>query len=204
MNGPYPGPPPGQYPPGPYPPGPYPPGPYGPPPAQGPPAQGPYPPGPPQPPPPGQYPPPGPYPPGPPGSYPPPPAPPAPPQGGYPPPGPYPQPGPQPFPPPGLGRLVVNCSHFALSWQLAMTGPSVNVDNSEVGRSWGSTTVDLPPGTHRLHVHTRYLGQRGKAGLDVALAPGQVVTVYYDAPVSAFSKGTLSLTPPIGKGILNT
>lgn len=104
---------------------------------------------------------------------------------------------------PGLGRIVVNCSHFALSWTLRLSGPSVNVDNVEVGRDWGDTVYDVPAGLHRIYVYTRYMGQMGKANLDVQLAPGQVLQAWYDAPVSVFSSGVLTLSPPIGKGFLN-
>lgn len=162
---------------------------YGPPPAQ-PPAPGNY------PPPPGYGPPPGAYPqPGQPGLQPgqagPPP--------GYGPgqPGPGAQPGaqlarqPASPPPPGVARLIVECKYMPLSFMLAFTGPSVFVDGREVGRTWGSNVVDVPPGPHQLLVHTRYMGTIGPASLDLHLTPGQVVTVRYGAPLTMFGNGKL-------------
>ena len=113
--------------------------------------------------------------------------------------GPYPrwQPAPPfpPFPPLGWARLVVDCSYNPLGVVMAAAGPSVYVDGAYRGWTWGATVVDLPAGQHHLHVHTRYLGQIGKADLVVSMAPGQVTHLYYRAPATVFSKGRLAPVP---------
>jgi hypothetical protein len=98
-------------------------------------------------------------------------------------------------PPPGWARLVVDCSYNAMGFLLAATGPSVVVDGQHRGSTWGPTVVDLPPGPHHLHVHTRYLGQTGRADLALSLAPGQIAHLYYRAPHTVLSRGRLGPTP---------
>ncbi len=109
--------------------------------------------------------------------------------------------GPPAVPPPGWGRLIVECSYTPMAFLLAATGPSVIVDGQHRGSAWGRTVVDLPAGNHHLHVHTRYMGQIGKADAGVHLAPGQLVHLYYRSPLTVFSKGRLGPTPQRSAGM---
>jgi hypothetical protein len=103
--------------------------------------------------------------------------------------------------PPGMGRLVVDCSYTPLAFLLAASGPAVVVDGQQRGFQWGQTVVDLPPGQHHLHVHTRYMSQIGKADTTVSVGPGQVVQLYYRAPLTVFSAGALGPTPQSSPGM---
>ncbi|HEY0641459.1 MAG TPA: hypothetical protein VGD67_27840 [Pseudonocardiaceae bacterium] len=104
-------------------------------------------------------------------------------------------------PQPGWGRIVVDCSYTSLSFLLAATGPTVMVDGQPRGWQWGATVIDVPAGTHHVHAHTRYMGQIGKADASVPVGPGQLVTMYYRAPLTVFSKGRFTGAPQSAPGM---
>lgn len=105
------------------------------------------------------------------------------------------------MPPPGWGRLVVECSYHPMAMLFAATGPNVVVDGVHRGSTWGSTVLDLPAGQHHLHVHTRYLGQFGRADAPLVVAPGQLVHLYYRAPLTIFQRGRLGPTEQRSAGV---
>lgn len=116
-------------------------------------------------------------------------------------PAPWQQPGWRPWPvvpAPGWARLVVDCSYNALF--LLPTGLTIMVDGQRRASSWGRTVVDLPPGPHHLHVHAQVLGRVGKVDTELSLAPGEIVHLYYRAPLNIFSPGRLGPTPQRAAG----
>ncbi|PRZ40803.1 hypothetical protein CLV47_114100 [Antricoccus suffuscus] len=127
---------------------------------------------------------------------------------GYPAPGrpTYPQgPPPQSYPPPPQrsgppvsgpgGTIQLDCSYNKLGFFLAFTGPHIRVDGYGQDGTWGRTAIALPPGTHSIEVHTRYLGQMGPAHMLVNVYPGQQIPVFYRAPTAIFFKGAMGHQP---------
>lgn len=90
---------------------------------------------------------------------------------------------------PGHGRVVVVASYPKLAIALGMTGPTITVDGRPMRASWGETALDLPPGQHRIRVHTRYLWDVGPAEDMVPVRAGQQVPVYYVASMTGWSRG---------------
>jgi len=95
---------------------------------------------------------------------------------------------------PSLGtgsRLNIHTGFFPLAWILFFTGPVIIIDGVEVGRKWGNQVLDLAPGVHTIHIHTRYLWDVGSVDQQFQIAPGQQINVSYDTPFWMFSPGKI-------------
>ncbi len=112
-------------------------------------------------------------------------------------PGAYPPQGPQP----GWGRLVINTGYSSMAFLLAATGPQVEVDGMVRSTVWGDCIVDVPPGQHHIAVHTRYLGQMGRAQVVAIVQPGQQVSVFYRPPAAMGMAGSLGFEPQKTRGM---
>ncbi|MEO9222221.1 MAG: hypothetical protein ABI251_10700 [Mycobacteriaceae bacterium] len=129
------------------------------------------------------------------------------PQPGYPQQG-YPQQGYQPraYPPqvphPGWGRLVINTGYSSMAFLLAVIGPQVEVDGMVRSTVWGDCIVDVPPGQHYVAIHTRYLGQMGRAALTAVVQPGQQVLVFYRPPAAVGMAGSIGFEPQKTRGMV--
>lgn len=91
------------------------------------------------------------------------------------------------------GRLVVD-STASTGAALAEPGPTVEVAGGSHVANWRTWTIDLPPGHYPVRVGTR--GRR-PAEIVATVHPGQVTTVYYQAPVSTGDAGWLRHTPKV-------
>ncbi len=109
-----------------------------------------------------------------------------------------------PYQPPAaqsVGRLVVDSSYAGGAFILAATGPTIEVNGQPVRANWGAWPLDLMPGNYHVRVFTRYLGQFGSAQLNVAVYPGQQVTVYYRPPAFIGMSGAIGFTPQKTRGM---
>jgi len=97
--------------------------------------------------------------------------------------------------------IVLDCSYNKLGFFLAFTGPHIRIDGYGRDAEWGRTPIPLPPGNHMVEVHTRYMGEMGKAGMVVAVQPGQQVPVFYRAPAAIFFSGAIGHQPQPTPGI---
>ncbi len=93
------------------------------------------------------------------------------------------------------GIVMLDCSYNKLGFFLAFTGPHIRVDGYGQDGGWGHTPISLPPGTHSIEVHTRYMGQMGPANLIVDVYTGQQVAVFYRAPAAIFFRGAMGHQP---------
>lgn len=70
------------------------------------------------------------------------------------------------------------------------------VDGHEVfSHEHQGATVPVVPGDHEVTCEAQGAGGFGRASLRVRVAPGRTVTVYYAAPLSHVSQGSIGLTP---------
>lgn len=88
-----------------------------------------------------------------------------------------------------------------MSFMLAATGPQVEVDGMVRATTWGNCIVDVPPGQHHVAIHTRYLGQMGRAQLGVLVQPGQQVPVFYRPPAAMGMAGSIGFEPQKTRGM---
>lgn len=115
--------------------------------------------------------------------------------------GPGPQGGfPQPMQQPGLpaGAGMLRFTMPGSFWTNSMVSPTVTLNGHplNVPSSSGSFDFPIPAGTHRLHAHGQWMKTYGNADIDFSIQPGQLVEVFYAAPVHQFAnRGNIGFTP---------
>ncbi len=93
------------------------------------------------------------------------------------------------------GRLIVNCSHTSSAFILEATGPRIQIAGLDIKANWGPWPIDLPAGNYTLRVSTRYLGDMGEAETRVQIPAGGQTEMFYRAPATIFTDGTIGETP---------
>lgn len=102
-----------------------------------------------------------------------------------------------PQPVPATIRLTVQGS----IWTNSMIPPKATLNNHETPISYGTQDIPVWPGPTRLHMSCQWLRTYGQADLDLNLAPGQLVQVYYAPPFHQFSSGSIGFTKQRHKGV---
>jgi hypothetical protein len=77
---------------------------------------------------------------------------------------------------------------------LAQPGPTVEVAGRSEVANWRTWTIDLPPGHYPVRVSTHGLGS---TEILATVHPGQVTTIYYQAPAAPGGAGQLRHTPKV-------
>ncbi len=103
--------------------------------------------------------------------------------------------------PPGAAIVEIQTGYTPMAFLLGLTGPDVLVDGRIVGTRWGQCPVPVAPGRHQVSIHTRYLGQMGKAHLVLDAAPGQRVPVFYRPPALVGMRGAIGHVPQSTPGM---
>jgi hypothetical protein len=71
--------------------------------------------------------------------------------------------------------------------------PKVSVNGYKVGTGYGANLLPVYAGRNHVDVEMQWLLTYGRAALDVDVAPGQTVEVWYAAPWHQFTKGAIGL-----------
>jgi hypothetical protein len=91
-------------------------------------------------------------------------------------------------------RLVMRFRHPAAAFLYQATSPRVRIDGVDTHiRDWGTHTIPVPAGPHRVEVWVPYAMPRrlGRTRAEVSVAPGAEVRLEYMAPSFAFARGSL-------------
>ena len=108
--------------------------------------------------------------------------------------------GPPPPPahqPAGWIRLTVQGNALTSN----MVTPSVRLNGYPVQGAYGASVHPVPPGPWHVDVHCQWLRQYGQAALDVQVADGQTVDVFYAPPWHQFASGRIGLEPQPRPGL---
>lgn len=100
------------------------------------------------------------------------------------------------LPPPGFIALTIQGNAMSSS----MLTPNVLIDGRPVPASYGQNTIPVYPGPHRVELSAQWLRRYGQAALDLHVAPGQSVPVFYRAPLHQFSTGSIGHERQKAKG----
>jgi hypothetical protein len=96
-----------------------------------------------------------------------------------------------------MATINLETKFFPLAFILFLFPPRVEVDGGPAQKiSWGSTALQVAPGSHHLTVYFPYMfimRRAGKAEIDVSVEEGQTVTVRYKAPWLVFLPGRISV-----------
>lgn len=79
--------------------------------------------------------------------------------------------------------------------------PTVHIDGNLVAAQYGLNTIPVPPGRHHISVYGQWMRQYGQAEMDVDVAQGEYVPVFYAAPLHQFTTGSIGHEPQKTKGI---
>ncbi|WIM99512.1 hypothetical protein ACTOB_003169 [Actinoplanes oblitus] len=102
-------------------------------------------------------------------------------------------------PQPAAGSAIAITMRYApIAFLLGFVRPVLTIDDQPVRAAWRRRiVVPVSPGPHLLRAHVPYLVPRriGGAELPVGVAPGQMISLEYRAPVLVFLRGTLGSPP---------
>jgi hypothetical protein len=99
--------------------------------------------------------------------------------------------------PVGWIRLTVQGSPLTSS----MIRPSIRLNGYPVQAEYGVSMHPVPPGTWHLDAHCQWMRAYGQAGIDLDVADGQTVDVFYAPPWHQFTRGRIGLTRQRRPGI---
>eukprot|EP01032_Pedospumella_encystans_P000564 gene564-652_t len=106
--------------------------------------------------------------------------------------------GPPPSGPPA-GWIQLTLQGNALT--SSVVPPTVRLNGYPVATAYGVNALPVPAGRWRIEVHCQWLRQFGQASLDVDVAPGQQVPVFYVAPMHQFTTGSIGFEEQKRKGM---
>jgi hypothetical protein len=69
--------------------------------------------------------------------------------------------------------------------------PTVTMNGYPVAASYGPNVVPVHPGRIRVEASCQWLRRYGEAALDIDVAPGQTVPVFYASPYHQFTAGRM-------------
>lgn len=81
-----------------------------------------------------------------------------------------------------------------------MITPSVLLNGYPVPSRYGDNLYPVPPGRWRVDVHAQWLRRYGEASLEVDVAEGRTVRVFYAAPLHQWTDGAIGLERQPRKG----
>jgi hypothetical protein len=97
-----------------------------------------------------------------------------------------------------MSTISLVTKFFPLAFILYLFPPRVEVDGGPPQKiKWGTTALEVAPGSHHLTVYFPYMvimRKAGKAEVDVTTAEGQTVTVTYKAPWLVFLSGKITVS----------
>lgn len=82
-----------------------------------------------------------------------------------------------------------------------MIAPTATINGHPVPTGYGTQNLSVWPGRNHLALQAQWLRTYGQAAIDVDVAPGQVVDVWYAAPMHQFTTGSIGLTKQPRKGM---
>ena len=101
-----------------------------------------------------------------------------------------------PGPPPGFIVLTVQGSALTSN----VITPKVRLNGFPVGTSYGENSLPVPPGRWHVDVDNQWMRTYGQAAIDVEVASGQAVRLFYAAPWHQFTTGSIGFGKQRRKG----
>lgn len=86
-------------------------------------------------------------------------------------------------------------------WTSSMVLPEVTLNGHRVQVRYGRQDIPVPAGPVHVEASTRWMRTYGQASLDVTVAPGQLVPVFYATPWHQFTTGSMGHEEQKRKGL---
>lgn len=96
---------------------------------------------------------------------------------------------PQQPPPPPTGWVALTVQGSVMTSN--MIPPKVRMNGYPVPTQYGENVVPVHPGRIRVEASCQWLREYGQAMLDIDVAPGQTVPVFYASPYHQFTSGRM-------------
>lgn len=97
------------------------------------------------------------------------------------------------------GTLVLNVQGSPLVQSIVP--PSLTINGHPVRLAYGRNVIPCPPGPQHLSMHLQWMRRYGQAELDLNMAPGQTVEVFYAGPYHQFTHGQIGFQPQKHHGL---
>ncbi|WP_370894407.1 hypothetical protein [Janibacter sp. GXQ6167] len=91
--------------------------------------------------------------------------------------------------PPGYGAIALTLQGNQVTTSLVV--PKVTFNGYPIPANFGLNTIPVPAGRHTVALSTQWLRTYGQAELDVDVAAGQTVPVFYATPYHQFTRGAI-------------
>ena len=85
-----------------------------------------------------------------------------------------------------------------------MLTPTLRINGHPVPTRYGTQDIPVYPGPNHLDMEAQWMRTYGQAAIDTTVAPGQVVEVWYAAPLHQFTRGNIGFNkqPRPGMGCM--
>ncbi|HPB73012.1 MAG TPA: hypothetical protein PLX71_08535 [Phycicoccus sp.] len=90
----------------------------------------------------------------------------------------------------GIIRLTIQGSAMTSN----MIVPTCRINGHSVPTRYGVQDLTVWPGPNHIELQAQWMRTYGQAALDVTVDPGQVVPVFYAAPLHQFTTGNIGFT----------
>jgi hypothetical protein len=100
--------------------------------------------------------------------------------------------------PTGIIRLTIQGSVMTSN----MITPTCRINGHPVPTRYGAQDLTVWAGPNHLDLEAQWMRTYGQAAIDVDVAPGQVVEVFYAAPLHQFARGNIGLVKQSRPGLM--
>jgi len=83
-----------------------------------------------------------------------------------------------------------------------MITPTCRINGHPVPTRYGAQDLTVWAGPNHLDLEAQWMRTYGQAAIDVDVAPGQVVEVFYAAPLHQFARGNIGLVKQSRPGLM--
>ena len=98
-----------------------------------------------------------------------------------------------------MGGIALTIQGSALTSNMIV--PSVRVNGYPIRTQYGRQDIPVPAGPVRVEVSAQWMRTYGQAAMAFTVQPGQLVPVFYAAPMHQFTTGMIGHEPQKRKGI---
>ncbi len=97
--------------------------------------------------------------------------------------------------PTDMATLEIKTGFFPLAFFLFFCTPTIEIDGNPQRRSWGRSTFEVSPGSHRVKIYFGYLfkPQCGENEIGVTVAEGSTTRINYWMPPWMFARGSIKV-----------
>ncbi|MFT5779897.1 MAG: hypothetical protein ACI837_002856 [Crocinitomicaceae bacterium] len=92
-------------------------------------------------------------------------------------------------------QVEIKTGFFPLAWFLFFVTPVIEINNVRHTQKWGTSSFDVTPGKHTIHIYFPYLWRSmcGANHVNIEIQEGETKKINYHMPPWMFSKGRITV-----------